>query len=219
MSCSTLADADNLQETVISIAAFKCALTLQPEFHWMAKSCSYFQDTPQLSLRNTLVKAPARSAAHRNKKNQFLIVSCVALWEWQSLAHKSAAIVPVFTSTPLCQSNFLFSLRNELYGRVCRVSVPWYYEKWWSWQDDNVVIIKCDVCIRPQRLSVLAFISFFFAEKVCPWSRNVCYVNVTKNICHRSAGTWVRVMLSRALTRLSWHGQKLTCYFVAGPLL
>lgn len=33
MSCSTLADADNLQETVISIAAFKCALTLQPEFH------------------------------------------------------------------------------------------------------------------------------------------------------------------------------------------
>lgn len=99
------------------------------------------------------------------QKNQFLIVSCVAsLWEWQSLAHKSAAVVPVFTSTSLCQSNFLFSLRNELYGRVCRVSVPWYYEKWWSWQDDNVVIIKCDVCICPQRLYVLAFRqeSFFF---------------------------------------------------------
>lgn len=82
MSCSTLADADNLQETVISIAAFECALTLQLKFHSMAESCSYFQDTPQLSLQNTspwmtLVKAPARYASHGNKKICFL--SCLAL--------------------------------------------------------------------------------------------------------------------------------------------
>lgn len=157
------------------------------------------------------------------QKNLFLIVSCVARWEWQSLAHKSAAVIPVFTSTPLCQSNFLFSLRNGLYGRACRVSVPWCYEKWWSWQDDNVVIIKYDVCIRPQRLYVLAFRQeSFFLQRKFVLGLEMCVT-----------WTWLRIYaIGQQVLEWEWCSlwlwlgwadtvkmTKLTCYFVAGPLL
>lgn len=122
ISQSMLADTDDLQEMVISITAFKCELSLQPNSHWKAKAGSYFQDTSHLSFQNrswwmTLVMAMAIATIDSaGGKELSLIVSCVVvnMWECHSLAHKSAAAVPVFGSTPCHQSNFLFSARNKL---------------------------------------------------------------------------------------------------------
>lgn len=84
MSQSWLAGADNLQEMVMSITAFKCALSLQPKFHRKAKSCSYFQDTSHLSLQNsswwmTMVMAMAMPNIDSTGGKKNYLLSCLDL--------------------------------------------------------------------------------------------------------------------------------------------